>query len=63
MGDGIMLTQDDLTAIQETVQRVDEARREDLKCSFTKKLSCGEAKIYHMGQYNSTIRVDIKIKE
>jgi len=56
-----MLTKKDLEEINNHLEGVKQARKLNIKAKATVVLDDGtEALIYHLGQANNTIRIDIK---
>ena len=56
-----MLTKKDLEEINNHLEGVKQARKLNIKAKATVVLENGtEALIYHLGQANNTIRIDIK---
>ena len=56
-----MLTEKDLEEINNHLEGVKQARKLNIKAKATVVLENGtEALIYHLGQANNTIRIDIK---
>ena len=56
-----MLTEKDLKEINNHLEGVKQARKLNIKAKATVVLENGtEALIYHLGQANNTIRIDIK---
>ena len=56
-----MLTKKDLEEINNHLEGVKQARKLNIKAKATVVLENGtEAPIYHLGQANNTIRIDIK---
>ena len=56
-----MLTEKDLKEINNHLEGVKQARKLNIKAKATVVLDDGtEALIYHLGQANNTIRIDIK---
>jgi len=56
-----MLTKKDLEEINNHLEGVKQARKLNIKAKATVVLEDGtEALIYHLGQANNTIRIDIK---
>ena len=56
-----MLTKKDLEEINNHLEGVKQARKLNIKAKATVVLDNGaEALIYHLGQANNTIRIDIK---
>ena len=56
-----MITEKDLKEINENLEGIKQARKLNIKAKATVVLEDGtEALIYHLGQANNTIRIDIK---
>lgn len=56
-----MITEKDLVEINENIEKIKQARELNLKAKVKVNLKDGsEALIYHLGQTNNTIRIDIK---
>lgn len=56
-----MITERDLKEINENLEGIKQARKLNIKAKATVVLENGtEALIYHLGQANDTIRIDIK---
>ncbi|MDB1956366.1 hypothetical protein PMY38_13745 [Clostridium tertium] len=56
-----MITEKDLKEINENLEGIKQARKLNIKAKATVVLENGtEALIYHLGQANDTIRIDIK---
>lgn len=56
-----MLSPSDSKRISDSITDVNEQRKKDNKCTVTLELDIGTAKIYHMGQNNPVIRIDLKL--
>ncbi|MDU5108873.1 MAG: hypothetical protein E6248_00385 [Clostridium sp.] len=56
-----MITEKDLKEINENLEGIKQARKLNIKAKATVVLEDGsEALIYHLGQANDTIRIDVK---
>ncbi|AYE35290.1 hypothetical protein [Clostridium septicum] len=56
-----MITEKDLKEINENLEGIKQARKLNIKAKSKVNLEDGsEALIYHLGQANKTIRIDIK---
>lgn len=59
----MILSQSDSKRLSDAITDVNQQRKKGTKCTMEIHLDCGNAKIYHMGQNNPVIRIDLKVGE